>query len=188
MPQELFEHDLRPSWQRRWLLTLTLAILLCSQCEPIVAAGQTESQLRIGGTFRDCSECPDMGMIPPGQFTMGSEDGDAERALAGPDLQGSDRLMKSLVRTFFKRTTAQHQVTIPTEAEREYAARANTKTLHWWGDDVGSDNANCGECSSVWDGQRTSPVGSFRPNPFGLYDMLGNATRLLASRLYECSN
>jgi hypothetical protein len=91
MPQELFERDLRPSWQRRWLLTLTLAILLCSQCEP-VAAGQTESQLRIGGTFRDCSECPDMGMIPPGQFTMGLEDGDAERALAGPELQAATGL------------------------------------------------------------------------------------------------
>jgi formylglycine-generating enzyme required for sulfatase activity len=63
---------------------------------------------------------------------------------------------------------------LPSEAEWEYAARAGTTTARWWGDGVGSGNANCHGCGGPWDGQQTNPVGSFRPNPFGLFDMLGN--------------
>ena len=43
-----------------------------------------------------------------------------------------------------------------------------------WGDKVGKNNANCAGCGSQWDGKQAAPVGSFQPNPFGLYDMLGN--------------
>jgi formylglycine-generating enzyme required for sulfatase activity len=64
---------------------------------------------------------------------------------------------------------------LPTEAEWEYAARAGTMTARYWGDAIGAGNANCDGCGSKWDGKSTSPVGSFRPNRFGLYDMLGNA-------------
>ena len=59
-----------------------------------------------------------------------------------------------------------------TDAEWEYAARAGTKTAYYWGDDIGVGNANCKGCgSNEW---QTSPVGSFKPNAFGLYDMAGN--------------
>ena len=61
-----------------------------------------------------------------------------------------------------------------TEAEWEYAARADKQTAYFWGYDVGKDNANCRGCGSQWDGRQTSPVGSFKPNAFGLYDMAGN--------------
>ncbi len=61
-----------------------------------------------------------------------------------------------------------------TEAEWEYAARAGTTTAYYWGNDIGSGNANCNGCGSQWDGKQTSPVGSFKPNGFGLYDMAGN--------------
>jgi formylglycine-generating enzyme required for sulfatase activity len=60
------------------------------------------------------------------------------------------------------------------EAQWEYAARAGTTTAYYWGDEVGEGNANCSHCGSEWDGLRTSPVGSFKPNAFGLYDMAGN--------------
>jgi formylglycine-generating enzyme required for sulfatase activity len=63
---------------------------------------------------------------------------------------------------------------LPSEAEWEYAARAGTNTAYWWGRDVGSKQANCRECNTG-SGQQTLPVGSFQPNPFGLYDTAGNA-------------
>jgi formylglycine-generating enzyme required for sulfatase activity len=63
---------------------------------------------------------------------------------------------------------------LPSEAEWEYAARAGTKTTYWWGNDVGKNNANCDGCGSQWDNKTTAPVGSFKPNPFGLYDTAGN--------------
>jgi formylglycine-generating enzyme required for sulfatase activity len=42
------------------------------------------------------------------------------------------------------------------------------------GDKIGNGNANCVGCGSQWDGKQPAPVGSFKPNAFGLYDMAGN--------------
>ena len=60
------------------------------------------------------------------------------------------------------------------EAEWEYVARAGTTSRYWWGDDIGRHRANCNGCGSRWDDKRTSPVGSFPANAFGLYDVHGN--------------
>jgi len=69
-----------------------------------------------------------------------------------------------------------------TEAEFEYAARAGTKSAYTWGDEPNHDYANFGKAQGlggetggrdVWLNV-TSPVGSFPPNAFGLYDMLGD--------------
>ena len=59
-------------------------------------------------------------------------------------------------------------------AEYEYATRAGTQTAYPWGNAVGTNNANCHACGSQWDARQTAPVGSFAPNGFGLYDMVGN--------------
>ncbi len=67
-----------------------------------------------------------------------------------------------------------HEYRPPTEAEWEYAARAGTDTDYWWGNDIGKKRANYWESNSKFGGQRTSPVDSFAPNPFGLYDTVGN--------------
>jgi formylglycine-generating enzyme required for sulfatase activity len=78
---------------------------------------------------------------------------------------------------------------LPTEAEWEHACRAATRTPYYWG--TSFDDAHAYEnCNTVeeepnadytdWtltdpDGSiTTAPVGSYRPNPWGLYDMLGN--------------
>ena len=66
------------------------------------------------------------------------------------------------------------------EAEWEYAVRAGTTTAYYWGDyDKRGRKAICayanvGKSFSCEGKERTLPVGSFRPNPFGLYDMIGN--------------
>ena len=63
---------------------------------------------------------------------------------------------------------------LPSESEWEYAARAGTETAYSWGDEIGVNRANGRDSGSKWSGRKTSPVGSFAPNGFGLYDIHGN--------------
>ena len=63
---------------------------------------------------------------------------------------------------------------LPSEAEWEYGARAGAETSYGWGNEVKQGLANCRGCGSRWDGKQSAPVGSFKPNPFGLYDTAGN--------------
>jgi formylglycine-generating enzyme required for sulfatase activity len=60
-----------------------------------------------------------------------------------------------------------------TEAQWEYSAVAGRPTIYPWGNEVGVGKADCPDCGSRWDNQQPAPVGSFPPNAFGLYDMVG---------------
>jgi RNA polymerase sigma factor (sigma-70 family) len=69
---------------------------------------------------------------------------------------------------------------LPTEAEREFSCRAGTTTPFNFGDTISTDQANYDGDGVYGKGQRgvnrnkTTPVGSFPPNAWGLYDMHGN--------------
>ncbi|MDM8553369.1 SUMF1/EgtB/PvdO family nonheme iron enzyme [Desulfococcaceae bacterium HSG7] len=73
---------------------------------------------------------------------------------------------------------------LPTEVEWEYACRAGTDTPFWFGETITTDLANY-DGRFPWDGKKgvnrgeLMEVGSFAPNPWGLYDTVGNATELV---------
>ena len=71
-----------------------------------------------------------------------------------------------------------HKYRLPSEAEWEYATRAGTKTEYWWGDKMGEGYANCRGCGTEWSGIKSAPVGRFKPNPWGLYDVHGNVLEM----------
>lgn len=85
-----------------------------------------------------------------------------------------------------------HGLELPSEWQWEHACRAGTDTQYWWGDRpedaYGVENVldpaaqsflNAGSRSGFDDGYTVhAPVGSFKPNAFGFFDMLGNVGEL----------
>lgn len=183
-----------------------------------------------GQVFRDCTNCPEMVVIPPGKFLMGTpgnspsappkrgswvfdhrryerpqhpvtiryafavskfeltfDQWDKCVASGGCDHHAADQnygrgnrpaigiswAAAKQYATWLTRLTG-NSYRLLSEAEWEYSARAGSTTLYSWGDKIGKGNANCHGCGSKWDSQSTAPVGSFKPNAFGLYDMHGN--------------
>ena len=78
---------------------------------------------------------------------------------------------------------------LPTEAEWEYACRAGTSTEYFFGENVELSNRYV--ISGINDSNNPHPVGSKEPNPWGLYDTLGNVwewcSDWYASDYYLCS-
>ncbi len=206
-----------------------------------------------GEVFRDCPTCPEMVIVPGGEFLMGSDRRDDEsydlerprhRVMVDRFALGVHEVTRDEYAAFVAATgrgagdrcyafdaderrwewrseaswrspgypqagdhpavcvnweDAQSYVQwlsaetgeeyrLPSEAEWEYAARAGTTTRRHWGDDPDDgcayangadrtfearfDNWTVADCTDgvLW----TSPVGAYRPNAFGLHDVLGN--------------
>lgn len=84
-----------------------------------------------------------------------------------PDFPAT-RLLWDDILKFCRRTGTQ----LPTEAQWEYTARAGTTTYYYWGDEANP--------LYVWSKENSTnhtlhKVATKNPNPFGLYDMSGNA-------------
>lgn len=179
----------------------------------------SHAALKAGDSFRDCPQCPEMIVLPAGEFMMGAERFDnekpvhkvtlkqfaiskyevsfdeydyfceqAERSKLGDAGWGRGKHpmininwldAQAYTQWLSEKTSKTYR--LPTEAEWEYASRAGTHTAFWWGDAVGKNQANCENCGSQWDKKQTAPVGSFKPNAFGLFDTLGNVYELTCS-------
>ena len=69
---------------------------------------------------------------------------------------------------------------LPSSGQWEYACRAGTKTPFFWGKTLDGSRANCNGTQPYGTTRKgaylkkTSPVGSYDPNPWGIYDMHGN--------------
>jgi formylglycine-generating enzyme required for sulfatase activity len=180
----------------------------------ILAGIQSVAAPEPGEIFRDCPDCPEMVVVPSGEFDMGGREIPSEMpphhvAIAKPfaigrrettfaewdacvsdgnckyrpddrgwgrgnlpviDVSWEDA--KAFIGWLSQKTGRKYR--LPSEAEWEYAARAGTTSMFWWGREVGTANANCDNCSNV-PPRKAMATGSFRPNGFGLYDTSGNA-------------
>ena len=220
-------------------------------------AEREERALIAKGTFRDCGICPEMVVVPAGEFTMGSSKGEIDAGTAasneGPQRRivirqplaiGRTEVTRDQFEAFVRATgykvgdkcwtlegneprerdgrsfrnpgypqTGTHPAVcvsfedakayaewlskttgkpyrLLSEAQWEYAARAGT-TGRFAGVDSeanlcaagnGADQAaSAANLPANWEFLRcndgyvhTAPVGSFKPNAFGLYDMMGN--------------
>lgn len=222
-----------------------LLLLVCStqawpQADPLSVAA-----LQPGNTLQECLNCPQMIVLPAGEFMMGSPENEAERrdneplhavtisrpfamsatpitwnqweACARDNWCDGESVDEALRLNFDGTPNADYQdygrgtrpvvgvnwydaqkfvgwlnwktgrddaYQLPSEAQWEYAARAGTASPFPWGDAVDFNFGNFGmpgheirggyaEGRDVWV-EETSPVASFQPNAWGLYDMHGN--------------
>jgi formylglycine-generating enzyme required for sulfatase activity len=210
-----------------------------------------------GETFRDCSNCPQMVVLPAGRFAMGGDVGEQPRGPLVPETHAEPVHEVTFAKPFafgkfditraefaafasatnftahpcgrlagngwvheertswqnpgfsqterdpvvcvnandidaylgWLRTTTGKPYRLPSEAEWEYAARAGTATSFYWGNDFADVCAYenvadesfrerfrvIRQIAPCRDGfVETSPVGSFKPNRWGLFDMIGN--------------
>jgi formylglycine-generating enzyme required for sulfatase activity len=182
--------------------------------------------LKPGDAFRDCDVCPQMRVVPPGIFVMGSPGNEKMRSLdEGP--QASVRFARPFAVGTFAVTFDEWDACVAaggcnhhvpsdegwgrgrrpvinvswldaktyvewlsnksgrkyrllSEAEREYVTRAGTTTPFWFGEKISTREANFDGNYSYGAGakgaylKKTVVVDSFKPNPWGLYQVHGN--------------
>ncbi|WP_237153725.1 SUMF1/EgtB/PvdO family nonheme iron enzyme [Oryzibacter oryziterrae] len=186
----------------------------------------------VGSSFRDCSDCPEMVVLPAGSFKLGSPATEVGRdASEGPQVDETiakpfavskteitfdafetcrmeggcpgetpkdagwgrgnrpviyvDHADAEAYAAWLTASTG-HRYRLLTEAEWEYAARGGTTTPYPTGTGLPKSAANVDfsqsgdvTLASAYLG-KTSEVGAYPPNPFGLQDMTGNVAEWVA--------
>ena len=165
-------------------------------------------------TFSDAPWCPEMVVIPAGEFLMGSpekekgrwnDEGPQHKVTIGsrfalgrypvtfdeydhfcaaskgeqPKDQGWGRGKRPVINVSWRDAAAYCEwlaketgqpYRLPSEAEWEYACRAGTTTRYAWGYAITPKNANYTDSKPG----KTTEVGAYPPNHWGLYDLHGN--------------
>jgi formylglycine-generating enzyme required for sulfatase activity len=246
------------------VLLVRAALLVLLGLQSQFCASQTAPMA--GTFFRDCPECPEMVVLPAGEFVMGASAGEEDREFLSPEFRNRSTPQRRVnIRSFsagrYEVTRQQFQVfaeatghrgegcfawvggeyrmdpgkswrnpgypqndrhpvscvswedaaayvrwlsartgkpyRLLSEAEWEYAARSGNAASRFWGEDArqscvfgnGADlrtlsiSADAGSWPTIQcdDGYaHTAPAGSFRANPYGLHDMLGNVAEWTA--------
>lgn len=208
---------------RRTLILSAALIALCAGAALAKTAKAPVAKASAAKTIKDCRDCPEMVVVPAGQFVMGSPSGEKYR---GTELQHPVTFARPFAVSKFEITFAEWDACVAaggcgrykpatkwgrgrqpvndvswndakayadwlskktgktyrllSESEWEYAARGGSKDAYAFGPKITSAQANF-DASEKTDVNpkglkrgRTTPVGSFKPNGFGLYDMHGN--------------
>jgi formylglycine-generating enzyme required for sulfatase activity len=202
-----------------------VTVSLSSRSETPLSSGE-ECAVKPKDSFKECSQCPEMVVVPADSFTMGSPDGETGRfANEGPQQpvrfmkpfavgkfavtfdewdacvadsgckgykpsdQGWGRGRLPVINVSWNDATAYaawlsrktgKTYRLLSEAEREYVTRAGSTTPFWWGGSISPQQANYDGNYTYGNGpkgeyrERTVPVDSFQPNPWGLYQVHGN--------------
>ena len=180
----------------------------------LVSSPLDAGELNSGDKIKDCEECPELVVVPPGSFLMGGlnngsmepsreqpvhkvtiiysfavgkyevtsaqwkacvDDGGCSNNTS-PEVNKQNRANHPVVRvtwrdakeftSWLKQKTGK-DYRLLSEAEWEYMARAGISTIFPWGNLPSNENAR-------FDSDSTVPVGSYKPNSFGVYDVIGN--------------
>jgi formylglycine-generating enzyme required for sulfatase activity len=123
------------------------------------AIGKTEVTVEQWSACADASGCPRVDI-----------EGNAAKSAPMRNLSWDDT--QAYVKWLTKTTGKTYR--LPAEAEWEYAARGGTTTAYWWGNEMRKGYADCKDCGEPWRKDSPVNVGSFTPNPFGLFDMNGS--------------
>jgi formylglycine-generating enzyme required for sulfatase activity len=163
--------DERPVHQVKISTPFLLGVYEVTQAEYEKVTGVNPSYFSLSGPGKSKVEKLDVGRLPVEQVSWDDCIVFCEKLSALPEEKAAGRVYR-----------------LPTEAEWQYSCRAGSTGPFNTGASLGATDANFNGNFPYGDAPRgvylgrTSIVGSYKPNSFGLYDMHGNVAELTADR------